>query len=96
MQFILPLIEIAAAWAMFFVLPCKERWASVCLKLAGCAILVHIVLSHYYAMITIRRIYYAYYAGLTAGLVIGIFLVLLAARQLGRRQEPANSISSQS
>jgi hypothetical protein len=91
MHFVLPIIEVLGAFAMFFLLPCKERWARICIKLAGCAILAHVVLSHYYAQITIHRIYFAYYAGLTAGLVIGIFFVLLIARQLGRRPTLASA-----
>jgi hypothetical protein len=86
MQMIFPPLEFLAAIAMCFLMPCRNRWAGHCMRIAGFALFAHIVLSHFYAQITIHRIYFAYYAGLTAGLVIGIFFVLLAARQLGRRE----------
>jgi hypothetical protein len=69
------------------IVPCKETWSTISLKLFGIFGLAWIICSrhlngHHHA-------YYTYFAGVAGGASVGILICLLLARQLGPRQVPS-------
>jgi hypothetical protein len=74
------------------IIPCKELWSTICLKLFGLLGLAWLVISahqrgHHHA-------YYTYFAGVAGGAAVGIFICLALARQFGPKRQSSSSTKS--